>query len=52
VVRRPDQVEPGDRLVSIVQHGRIVSRVETVDFRAADPASLGQGGSPAARMQS
>jgi exodeoxyribonuclease VII large subunit len=28
VVRSPDQVRPGDRLVTIVQHGRIVSRVE------------------------
>jgi exodeoxyribonuclease VII large subunit len=28
VVRSPDQVRPGDRLITHVQHGRIVSRVE------------------------
>jgi exodeoxyribonuclease VII large subunit len=28
VVRRPDQVRPGDRLVTLVQHGRLISRVE------------------------
>jgi exodeoxyribonuclease VII large subunit len=28
VVRRPEQVRAGDRLVTTVQHGRIVSRVE------------------------
>ena len=28
VVRAPDQVRPGDRLVTQVRHGRIVSRVE------------------------
>jgi exodeoxyribonuclease VII large subunit len=28
VVRNPEQVQPGDRLVTTVQHGRIVSRVE------------------------
>jgi exodeoxyribonuclease VII large subunit len=28
VVRSPDQVRPGDRLVTFVQHGRIISRVE------------------------
>jgi exodeoxyribonuclease VII large subunit len=28
VVRRPDQVRPGDRLVTLVQHGRVISRVE------------------------
>jgi exodeoxyribonuclease VII large subunit len=30
VVRRSDQVRPGERLVTLVQHGRIVSRVEEV----------------------
>jgi exodeoxyribonuclease VII large subunit len=30
VVRRSDQVRPGDRLVTLVQQGRIVSRVEEV----------------------
>ena len=28
VVRGPDQVRPGERLVTIVERGRIVSRVE------------------------
>ena len=28
VLRSPDQVQPGDRLVTTVEHGRIVSRVE------------------------
>ncbi len=28
VVRQPQQVKPGDRLVTLVEHGRIVSRVE------------------------
>jgi exodeoxyribonuclease VII large subunit len=28
VVRQSDQVRPGDRLVTILQHGRVVSRVE------------------------
>ncbi len=28
VVRSPDQVRPGDRLVTLVQHGQLVSRVE------------------------
>jgi exodeoxyribonuclease VII large subunit len=27
IVREPNQVQPGDLLESIVQHGRIVSRV-------------------------
>jgi exodeoxyribonuclease VII large subunit len=30
VVRTPDQVRPGDRLLTLVQHGRITSRVEEV----------------------
>ncbi len=34
VVRQADQVRPGDRLVTHVQHGRIVSRVE--EAHAAD----------------
>jgi exodeoxyribonuclease VII large subunit len=33
VVRSPDQVRPGERLVTLVQHGRLVSRVE-------DPADI------------
>ncbi len=28
MVRTPDQVRPGDRLVTLVEHGRIISRVE------------------------
>src|SRR5207249_4746595 len=28
VVRRADQVQPGDRLVTLLGHGRVVSRVE------------------------
>jgi exodeoxyribonuclease VII large subunit len=28
VVRTPSQVRPGDRLVTLVQHGRLISRVE------------------------
>jgi exodeoxyribonuclease VII large subunit len=31
VVRSPDQVRPGERLLTLVQHGRIVSRVEEVE---------------------
>ena len=31
VVRSPDQVRPGERLVTELQHGRIVSRVEQPD---------------------
>jgi exodeoxyribonuclease VII large subunit len=28
LVRSPEQVQPGDRLVTLVQHGRLISRVE------------------------
>jgi exodeoxyribonuclease VII large subunit len=38
VVRSPDQVQPGDRLVTLVQHGRVISRVE-----AAEPTPPGMG---------
>jgi len=38
VVRSPEQVRPGDRLVTHVQHGRITSRVEETQ-RTADPAA-------------
>lgn len=31
VVRSPDQVRPGERLVTYVQHGRILSRVEGLE---------------------
>jgi exodeoxyribonuclease VII large subunit len=39
VVRDPGQVQPGDRLVTLVQHGRIVSRVEQTQANAAAAAS-------------
>ena len=39
VMRHADQVRPGDRLVTHIQHGRIVSRVE--DAHAADLAGSG-----------
>ncbi|HEV3119162.1 MAG TPA: exodeoxyribonuclease VII large subunit [Gemmataceae bacterium] len=38
VVRSPDQVQPGDRLVTDVQHGRLISRVEQVE-RDSSPAA-------------
>ncbi len=31
VVRTPDQVRPGDRLLTLVQHGRVISRVEETE---------------------
>jgi exodeoxyribonuclease VII large subunit len=31
LVRNPTQVQPGDRLVTLVQHGRITSRVEVIE---------------------
>jgi exodeoxyribonuclease VII large subunit len=34
VVRTPGQVRPGERLLTLVQHGRIISRVEEVSDRA------------------
>jgi exodeoxyribonuclease VII large subunit len=39
VVRRPDQVRPGERIVTLVQAGRLVSRIEEVSAASAD----GQG---------
>lgn len=39
VVRSPQQVRPGDRLVTTVQHGRIVSRVEETQVTAGPAAS-------------
>jgi exodeoxyribonuclease VII large subunit len=36
VVRAPDAVQPGDRLLTLVQHGRITSRVEEAE---ASPAA-------------
>ncbi len=35
VVRRADEVRPGDRLITTVQHGRILSRVEQAEAPAA-----------------
>lgn len=34
VVRSPNQVRPGERIVTTVQHGRIVSRVEELEVTA------------------
>jgi exodeoxyribonuclease VII large subunit len=39
VVRSPDQVRPGDRLVTQVHQGQIVSRVEGLSLAEADSAS-------------
>jgi exodeoxyribonuclease VII large subunit len=36
VVRRSDQVRPGERVVTLVQAGRLVSRVEEVSAASAD----------------
>jgi len=33
VVRASDQVRPGDRLVTLLQHGRVISRVEETQDR-------------------
>jgi exodeoxyribonuclease VII large subunit len=42
VVRGPEQVRPGDRLVTRVQHGRLISRVEEVQQQSGErPASAG-----------
>ncbi len=43
VVRRPDQVRPGDRLVTHVRHGLIYSRVEAVEETAAPSAREAPG---------
>jgi exodeoxyribonuclease VII large subunit len=50
VVRASDQVQPGDRIVTIVQQGQIVSRVEELEPPGA-AASLEQGCSRLARMR-
>jgi exodeoxyribonuclease VII large subunit len=42
VVRSPDQIKPGERLLTLVQHGRIFSRVEEA---AACPAQAGPASS-------
>lgn len=39
VVRSPDQLRIGDRLVTTVQHGRIVSRVEALETQLCTAAS-------------
>ena len=31
VLREPEQVRPGDRVVTLLQHGRVVSRVEQAE---------------------
>jgi exodeoxyribonuclease VII large subunit len=36
VVRRADQVSPGERIVTLVEAGRLVSRVEEVSAASAD----------------
>jgi exodeoxyribonuclease VII large subunit len=36
VVRNPEQVRPGDRLVTFVQHGRIYSRAEAVEEQSPE----------------
>lgn len=51
VVRHPEEVQPGDRLVTIVQHGWLVSRVEQTQPTADAAASLTQGRPSSARMQ-
>jgi exodeoxyribonuclease VII large subunit len=51
VVRHPDQVRPGDRLVTFVQHGRIVSRVEVAEGPAGQPAPQDCQGWPSARTE-
>ena len=39
VIRSPEQVRPGDRLVTDVQRGRIISRVEQLAANNQPPAS-------------
>ena len=39
VVRSPDQVQPGDRIVTDMQHGRVISRVEQLERNADSIAS-------------
>src|SRR5262249_60723554 len=46
VVRSPSQVQPGDRLVTTVQQGRIVSRVEALPEASGPVASDHGGASP------
>jgi exodeoxyribonuclease VII large subunit len=52
VVRDPEQVHPGDRLVTIVQEGTIISRVEELQRQVRPPAAAPQGSSSRARMPS
>jgi exodeoxyribonuclease VII large subunit len=52
VVRSPQQVQPGDRLVTIVHEGWLVSRVEQLQTTTDSAASLAQGRPSSARMQS
>ncbi|HEV3263111.1 MAG TPA: exodeoxyribonuclease VII large subunit [Gemmataceae bacterium] len=46
VIRSPDQVRPGDLLVTHVQHGRIISRVESAQPAASPSASAGAKDGP------
>lgn len=50
VVRDPLQVQPGDRLVSTVEHGQIISRVEET-HPTTDASASSQGRPSATRMQ-
>jgi exodeoxyribonuclease VII large subunit len=42
VVRRPDQVRPGDRLVTLLQEGQVISRVEETDALPVSPTAVPQ----------
>jgi exodeoxyribonuclease VII large subunit len=46
LVRSPTQVQPGDRLVTLVQHGRITSRVEATDPTPHDSPAHATGPLP------
>jgi hypothetical protein len=37
MVRSPDEVRPGDRLLTLVQYGSIVSRVEEEEITPPEP---------------
>jgi exodeoxyribonuclease VII large subunit len=39
VLRGPEQVRPGDRVVTLLQHGRVVSRVEEAGVGADTPGA-------------
>lgn len=50
VIRNVEQVRPGDRLITIVQHGQLISRVEETK-PAEPPAAPAHGRPSSARMQ-